>query len=66
MLPRAVRIALGVIPGDRVHYVIFDNNEVRSMPVRPLARLFRAFEPEGTPVTLQDMEQAVAEGAAER
>ena len=65
-LPKAVRKALGVVPGDRVRYVIFDNNEVRIMSVRPLARLFCAFEHEGTPVSLQDMGQAVAEGAAER
>ena len=63
-LPKAVRKALGVVPGDRVRDVIFDNNEVRIMSVRPLARLFCAFEPEGTPVTLQDMERAVAESAA--
>ena len=65
-LPKAVRKALGVVPGDRVRYVIFDNNEVRIMSVRPLARLFRAFEHEGTSVTLQDMERPVAESAAKR
>ena len=39
-LPRTIREALGVGPGDRARYVIFDSNEVRILPVRLLARLF--------------------------
>ena len=65
-LPKPVRVALGVAPGDRVRYVILDNNEVRMMPVRPLSRLFGAFRHEGPPVTLQDMEHAIADGASDR
>ena len=65
-LPRAVREALGVEPGDRVRYVIFDSNEVRILPVRPLARLFGAFKHDGPPVTLDDMERAAAEDAVDR
>lgn len=65
-LPKSVREALGVVPGDRVRYVILDNNEVRMVPVRPLSRLFGAFKHEGLPVTLEDMERAVADGASER
>ena len=38
-LPKAVRDALGVGLGDRVRYVILDD-EVRITPTRPLARLF--------------------------
>ena len=63
-LPKSVRKALGVVPGDRVHYVILDNNDVRMMAARPLARLFGAFRHEGTPRTLQDMEHAISEGAS--
>ena len=62
-LPKPVREALGVVPGDRVRYVIFDNNEVRMIPMRPLSRLFGAFKHEGPPVTLEDMERAIASGA---
>ena len=65
-LPKSVREALGVVPGDRLRYVIFDNNEVRMIPIRPLSRLFGAFKHEGPPVTLQDMERAVADGANDR
>ncbi len=64
-LPKPIREALGVAPGDRVRYVIFDN-EVRMIPIRPLSRLFGAFRHEGPTVTLQDMERAVADGANDR
>lgn len=63
-LPKAVRKVLGVGPGDRVRYVILDNNEVRMMSVRPLSRLFGTFRHEGPPVTLQEMKRAVADGAS--
>lgn len=63
-LPKSVREALGVGPGDRVRYVVLDG-EVRMMPVRPIARLFGAFRRDGPPGTLEDMERAVAEGACE-
>ena len=38
-LPKSIREALGVVPGDRVRHVILDNNEVRMMPVQHLSRL---------------------------
>ena len=65
-LPKPVRKALGVVPGDRVRYVIFDNNEVRMIPVRPLSRLFGVLRHKGLPVTLEDMDRAIADGARER
>ena len=63
-LPKSIREALGVVPGDRVRYVILDNNEVRMMPVQHLSRLFGAFKHEGPAVTLVEMERAIAEGAS--
>ena len=63
-LPKSVREALGVRAGDRVRYVILDN-EVRILPVRPIGRLFGALKHDGPPVTLEGMERAVAEGACE-
>ena len=56
-LPKPVREALGVRPGDRVRYLILDD-EVRIIPVRPLARLFGAFKYDGPPKTLEEMERA--------
>ena len=63
-LPKSIREALGIVPGDRVRYVILDNNEVRMMAVQQLSRLFGAFKHEGPPVTLDEMERAIAEGAS--
>ncbi len=60
-LPKAVRETLGVEPGDRVRYVIFDNNEVRIIPMRPLSRLFGFCNYDGPSVTLEDMDRAIAD-----
>ena len=65
-MPKSIREALGVVPGDRVRYVILDNNDVRMIPIRPLSRLFGAFKHEGPPVSDQDMERAIADGANDR
>lgn len=63
-MPKSVRQALGVKTGDRVRYVILDN-DVRILPVRPIGQLFGALKHDGPPLTLEEMEQAVAEGAGE-
>ena len=63
-LPKPVREALGVGAGDRVRYVIL-GSAVRVLPVRPVGRLFGALKHDGPPVTLEDMERAIAEGACE-
>ena len=63
-LPKPVRDALGVRPGDRVRYLIVDG-DVRILPVRSIDRLFGALRADGPPATLDDMERAVAEGATE-
>ncbi len=63
-LPKPVREALGVKPGDKVRYLIL-GDEVRIIPMRPLARLSGALEYEGPPKTLEEMECAVAAGACE-
>ena len=64
-LPKAVRHALDLQPGDRLRYVILDDGQVRLMRMVPAASLAGILRREGQrPVTLQDMEQAVAQGAA--
>ena len=64
-LPKAVREALGVRPGDRVRYIVLDG-EVRIRAVRPIQRLFGVLAHDGPPATLDDMERAIAEGAVDR
>jgi len=62
-LPKVVREALGVAPGDRVRYVIGDNGQVRMIAVRPLSRLFGVLRHDGPPRMLEDMDRAIADGA---
>jgi len=64
-LPEAVREALGVGPGDRVRYFIVDG-EVRIRAVRPIQRLFGALAHDGPPMTLDDMQRAIVDGATGR
>lgn len=65
-LPKPVREALGVKSGDRVRYAILENNEVRIIPVRPISRLFGSLKYQGKPVSLEEMQQAIIEGANKR
>ena len=65
-LPKAVRSVLGIAPGDRVRYVILDG-EVRLLKARPVAGLAGILaRPGQKPVSLEDMDAAIAEAAAER
>ncbi len=61
-LPRRVRDCLSVQPGDRVRYLI-DGDAVRVVAVRPLSNLFGMLKFDGPPVTLDEMDEAIAEGA---
>ncbi len=63
-LPKAVREALSVKAGDRVRYVI-QAGEVRILKVGPVDRLFGVLQYDGPPVTLEEMERAIAEGASD-
>ena len=64
-LPKQVRHTLGVQAGARVRYVI-SGAEVRILPVRPVSRLFGVLSYDGPPVSLEQMEEAIANGAAEQ
>ena len=61
-LPKPVREVLGLRAGDRVRYVISEG-KVRILPVRPIGRLYGVLRHEGHAVTVEQMEQAVADGA---
>ena len=63
-LPKAVREALSVEPGDRVRYVIEDGH-VRILKAGPADRLFGMLQYDGPPVTLDEMDRAIAEGASD-
>ena len=62
-LPKPVRDTLGVQAGDRVRYVVLDD-EVRILPVRPIRRLFGVLKHDGPPVTVEEMKRAIADAAS--
>lgn len=64
-LPKAVRVALKLYPGDRVRYMILDGGEVRlvrSRPVMQLAGLLKDRTDKRS--SLEDMDEAIAKGAS--
>ncbi len=63
-LPKRVREALSISPGDKVLYVI-QEGEVRMTKARPIKRLSGILKYDGPPVSLEQMDIAIAEGAAE-
>lgn len=65
-LPKPVREALGVSPGDRLRYVILQGGEVRILPVRPVMRLFGSMRYKGPSVSLEAMNEAIAKGAVDQ
>jgi antitoxin PrlF len=65
-LPKAVRNALRLGPGDRVRYLILDGGEVRLLRSRPVAALGGILKGAVTrTATLDDMEAAIARGASD-
>jgi AbrB family looped-hinge helix DNA binding protein len=63
-LPKEVRLALGVGPGDRVEFVLMDDGNFAVMPAAlPVKRLKGLIAKPKKPVTLAEMDKAIAEGA---
>ena len=62
-LPKAIRDSLAVKTGDKVRYVVLDEG-VLILPVRPTTRLYGILKYDGPPISLEDMDRAIAEGAA--
>ncbi len=63
-IPKFVREALGVHTGDRLRYVITDG-DVRLLPLKPVGRLFGVLRVQGPALTVEEMEKAVSDGAAD-
>ncbi len=64
-LPKPIREVLGVKPGDRVRFFILDNGQVRIAATRPLSELHGILKYEGPPISLEDMEKSIVEGASD-
>ena len=66
-IPRAVREHLGVKPGDRVRFFLHPSGEVVARPVVPVARLKGVLAvPRRKPVSVEEMDDAIAAHVAER
>jgi len=65
-IPKAIRTHLGLGPGDRVKFFVHPDGTVVLLPRRPLAELRGIVPPKGRVVTVEEMEDAVAEGAVAR
>lgn len=61
-LPKAVRQALDLQVGERLRYTV-EGREARIQPLRSVARLRGIVQHDGPPLSLEDMDKAVAEGA---
>jgi antitoxin PrlF len=66
-LPKAVRDHLGLKPGDRVKFFIHPDGRVMLLPTAPISRLRGILKKPGSkPVTIEEMDDAIAEGATAR
>jgi antitoxin PrlF len=63
-LPRDVRQALDLKPGDKLRYLILDDGEVRIVRARPVRELAGSLQSvTQRVVSLEDMDKAIATGA---
>jgi AbrB family looped-hinge helix DNA binding protein len=64
-LPKDVRAALGVGPGDRVDFVRMEDGNFAVMPATHSVQSLKGLIPKpGKPVSLDAMDAAIARGAA--
>ncbi len=61
-LPKGVREALGLAPGDKVRYLVV-GDEVRIVRPRPVMTLAGSLRHDGPAVSLEDMDRAIVDGA---
>lgn len=65
-IPKAIREHLRVKPGDRIKFFVHPDGTVVLLPKRPAATLRGFIKPRRrTAVTVEEMTEAVAEGAAD-
>jgi len=63
-IPKAVREHLKLKPGQRVKYFIHPDGSVVLLPMLPVTALRGILRWQGPPATLEEMDKAIAEGAA--
>lgn len=65
-IPKAIREHLGLKPGDRVKFFLHPDGSVVLLPKRPVSALRGIVKRRGRRVTLDEMDNAIAESAARR
>lgn len=66
-VPKAIRDKLKLKPGDRVDFVLDSGDEVRVVPVTASVRQLKGMVPKPRkPVTLEQMDDAIAKAYARR
>ena len=66
-IPKPIRDRLHLEPGDKIDFVLDEAGDVRVTPVNvPVARLKGMVPKPGSPVSLEQMDEAVARGAARK
>ncbi len=65
-LPKEIRVALGLSPGDRVDFVRMEDGNYAVLPETHSVQTLKGFlrRPGQKPVSLEDMDQAIVKGAA--
>jgi antitoxin PrlF len=63
-IPKAIRDHLNLKPGDRVKFFLHPDGSVVLLPRIPVAGLRGMIKAPARPVTLDDMDDAIASGAA--
>lgn len=61
-LPRDIRRTLDLQPGDRIRYVV-EGDHVRILPVRAVAELKGLLKADRKPISIEEMDDAIATGA---
>ena len=65
-LPKDIRGALNLSPGDQIRYVLLDGGEIRILRVGSIKRLEGVLSRAGqSRVSLEEMDEAIAKGATE-
>ena len=64
-IPKAIREYLGLRPGDRIKFFLHPDGSVVLLPKLPVSTLRGLVKPRQPPVTIEEMEEAAASGAAE-
>lgn len=63
-LPKDVRVAMGVGPGDRVDFVRMEDGNFAVLPATHSVKSLKGIIPKPKkPVSLEDMDKAIARGA---